>query len=527
MRATCLKLSLSVLLLAGQAVAQQEDADSSPSSPGAALEEGAKLRESGDVKEAIRVLKEGMEAFPDHERIRHALALAYLEAENEFWALKVLREYEQDHPPACNTRAFEAWIHIQQANFDLAEEILDTPGCETPSYAAARQTLLRAHMAAQKGDHGAAKKHMEQARGAERYYEEDKALLDALSARYDPGRMPVASWRIDLAAGWTSNGLAGSPQDPADIGTDTQSSLIQLDARLRVVVPASRMIRPVIEGQVRTVDLLAHTVRPLSYRQPSLRPGLLIGDTTPRLLLTYGVDAVQMMGGDRYEEGPLWFSQGHRFDYELEATDYLFAFGGGGHRTYREAGRTRWEAEQGLALGLPLSDDLRLMAGASARWYRAENEAYDADGATVLGQLQTKLPASLEGRLNASLSYDDYMNSHGYFPGARGDKRRDLQVRIKPGLWSPSWSGLRIGLDYEYSHRSSTAENYAFGDNRVLLHAVWVMDGDRFGANVIPAEGREPLPHGVAASGQLADDVRIRDLMQQDEAVKRGSSCLN
>jgi hypothetical protein len=382
-------------------------------------------------------------------------------------------------------------------------------------------------MAAQTGDHARAKSYTEQASQANRYYEEDKALLDALTTRYDPGRLPVASWRVDLAAGWTSNGLAGSPQDPADIGLDTQSALFQLDARLRIVIPTSTILRPVIEGQVRTLELFAQSVRPLSYRQPSLRPGVLIGDSHPRLLLNYGFDAVQMAGGDRYEQGPLWFSQGHRIDYELEATEYLFAFGGGGRRTYREAGRSRWEGEQGIALGLPLSDGLRLMTGASVRWYRAFNKAYDVNGATVLGQLQSRLPAGLEGRLNASFSYDDYPRSQGYFPHMTRNRRTDLQVRIKPGLWSPSWSGVRVGLDWEYSHRSSTAKDYDFGDNRVLLHGVWVMDWERIRVQSIPAEGREPLPHGVAASGQLEDDVRIRDLIQQDEAVKRGSSCLN
>jgi len=84
-----------------------------------------------------------------------------------------------------------------------------------------------------------------------------------------------------------------------------------------------------------------------------------------------------------------------------------------------------------------------------------------------------------------------------------------------------------VGLDYEFSHRDSTAANYAYQDHRVLLHGVWVMDGDRFGVGLIPAENRQPLPHGVSSAQLETDETRIRDLMQQDEAVKRGSSCLN
>lgn len=525
MRAYRASLMLAFWLGAGVAGAAEVPP---PASPDAALKQAEQLRSANELDEAIDVLKRAVKAFPDHERLRHALSLAYLEDENEFWALKVLRDYEQDHPPACDTRALQAWIHIQQANFDLADEILSIPGCDTPPYVLARQLLLKAHMNAQQGNHEQAEELVREARELGRYYEEDKTLLDAMTARYDPGRLPLASWRADLALGWTSNGLAGSPVDPADVGADTASSLVQLDLRLRTVIPASRTLRPVIEGQFRMLDLAAGTVSALSYRQPSLRPGILIGDTTPRLLLTYGFDAVQIAGSDRYDEGPLWYSEAHRFDYEIEVNDNLFAFGGGGHRWYRESGRTRWEAEQGLALGLPLTDDLRLMTGASARWHRAENEAYDAYGGTLVGQLIHRLPAGLEARLNVSGSYDDYPRSQGYFGGSKGEKRTDSQIRVKPGLWSPLWSGLRVGLDYEYSHRASTAANYEFTDNRVLLHGVWVMDSDRFGVDLIPVEGREPLPHNVSASGELSgDEMRIRDLMRQDEAVKRGSSCLN
>ena len=525
MRAYRASWMLACWLGAGMAWAAEPPA---PTSPEAALKQAESLQSEGKLDEAIDVLKDGMKAFPDHERLRHALSLAYLQDDNEFWALKVLRDYEQEHPPACNTRAFQAWIHIHQANFDLADEILSMPGCDTPPYVLARQLLLRAHMNAQQGQHGEAEKLAREARELGRYYEEDKALLDAMTARYEPGRLPLASWRADLALGWTSNGLAGSPVDPADMGSDTGSSLTQLDLRFRAVVPASRTVRPVIEGQFRMLDLASDTVSALSYRQPTFRPGILIGDTTPRLLLTYGFDAVQISGSDRYDDGPLWYSEAHRFDYEIEATDNLFAFGGGGHRWYRESGRTRWEAEQGLALGLPLTDGLRLMTGASARWHRAENDAYDAYGGTLIGQLIQRLPEGLEARLNVSASYDDYPRSHGYFGGSEGDKRTDGQIRLKPSLWSPSWSGLRIGLDYEYSQRNSTAANYEYTDHRVLLHGVWVMDSDRFGSDLIPVEGREPLPHNVSASGEVSsDEMRIRDLMRQDEAVKRGSSCLN
>ena len=498
------------------------------SAPDAAVRDAAGLRESGDIEGALDVLKAAVQSYPDEERLSHALAATYLADDNDFWALKVLRAYEEAHPPACDTVAFRAWIHLKQANLDLADELLGAKECDRPQEVRARFLLLRSRVAAQRGDAAKSADLAEQARSSSSYYAEDLAALDALRARREPGRQPFATWRIDFAVGWTSNGLAGSPQDPADIGQKTSSSVGVLDARTRLIVPAWPAVRPVLEAQVRAMQLFADNMSALSYRQPSLRPGVLLGATYPRLLITYGFDAVQIAGGDRYDEGPRWYSEGHRFDYELEATDGLFAFGGGGHRWYREAGRTRWEFEQGLAGGTAITGDLRMMAGASARWHRANSRPYDANGGTLLAQLLYRLPGSFEARLNGSISHDDYFRSHGAFSGSVGDKRVDTQVRVKPGLWSPSWSGWRLGLDYELSKRTSTTENYAYVDHRVLLHATWALDTDRFGVEAISAEGREPMHHGVASAGQLSEEeLRIRDLMRQDEAVKRGSSCLN
>jgi len=492
------------------------------------LERAAALRARGDVREAIKVLKDAVRSNPDDQRLRQALAMAYVEDNNVFWALKVLGEYADTHPPACEERALMAWIHLSQANLALADELSSVEGCESPPETHARLLLLRSRIAEQRGDRVQAADLADQARRSPRLYEEDMALLEALRTRDDPGHLPLASWRVDVAVGWTSNGLAGSPVDPVDADEASGTALLSADARLRLVVPAARTIRPVLDVQFRAIEQTDEAVRLLSYRQPALRPGVMFGGGLPRLALFYGVDAVQIEGSDRYEQGPLWYSEAHRVDYELEATDHLFAFGGGGKRTYREAGRTRWEAEQGLAVSVSLGGGHRLMSGASARWNRAQNQAYDQYGGTGIAQLLLALPWRFEGRLNAAVSFDDYPASAGYFAGSEGSARTDWLVRVKPGLWTPSLSGARLGVDYDWSRRNSSAKAYSYADHRVLLHVTWALDSDRTGVEVVPASGRERMRYGVGEAGQMGEEeLRIRDLMRQDESVKRGSSCQN
>ncbi len=492
------------------------------------LEQAAALRVRGDVRGAIAMLKDAVRSNPDDQRLRQALAMAYVEDNNVFWALKVLGEYADTHPPACEARALMAWIHLSQANLALADELSSVEGCESPPETHARLLLVRSRIAEQRGDRVQAADLADQARRSPRLYEEDLALLDALRTRDDPGHLPLVSWRVDLAAGWTSNGLAGSPVDPVDADEAASTALLSADARLRLVVPAARTIRPVLDVQLRAIEQTDEAVRLLSYRQPALRPGLMFGGGLPRLALLYGFDAVQIEGSDRYDQGPLWYSEAHRVDYELEATEYLFAFGGGGKRTYREAGRTRWEAEQGLAVSSSLGRGHRLSLGASARWNRARNQAYDQYGGTGLAQLLLALPLRFEGRLNVAVSFDDYPASAGYFAGAEERARTDWLVRVKPGLWTPSRSGVRLGVDYDWTRRNSSAQAYSYTDHRVLLHVTWALDSDRTGVEVVPASGRERMRYGVGEAGKVGEEeLRIRDLMRQDESVKRGSSCQN
>lgn len=514
-------LALGCLLLLWQGPSLAGAASVRPS-----LEQARQLEQAGQPKQAIDLLKRVRAQHPDDERLTLALAWAYLADNNDFWALRVLHEYDSAHPPACQSRALIAWIHLQQANMDQAAEALADSSCASPPEMKARFDLLRARLALQTGHRHEAREYVQHARQTGRFYEEDVALMQNLEDSLDPGHLPLLSWRLELGTGWTSNGRAGSPVDLATSAQSDPSSPIGLvDARLRALVPVSRLARPMLEGQLRLFGLTDSDVSELSYRQPTLRAGVLLGDTLPRLLVNYTYDAVQFAGGDAYDSGPLWFSEAHRGEFELEASERLVAFGGAGRRIFREAGRTRFEAEQGLAAVFTF-DDTRLMTGMSARWQDAVNEAYDLFGGTVLAQVQVPTAAGLELRGNLSGSMDHYPRSKGYFLGSDGRVRHDWQLRAVAGVWSAASDGFRLGLDYAFSQRWSTADGYDFTDHRVLLHGTWTLDSDRIGRRVVDSRGRVPMRHAVTQGAGAQDHVRIQDLMRQDEAVRRGSSCL-
>jgi hypothetical protein len=93
-------------------------------------------------------------------------------------------------------------------------------------------------------------------------------------------------------------------------------------------------------------------------------------------------------------------------------------------------------------------------------------------------------------------------------------------------LWWPTGSPVRGALEYSYTSRTSTASAYEFDDHRLLAYVRWSLDSDRFGNTVLPRTGRVPLETESGSARERESSASIRELMRQDEAVQRGSSCL-
>jgi hypothetical protein len=482
------------------------------------------LERTGKVDEALERLKSARSDDPSSEPLVIALANAYLVDKNPFWALNVLVEYASTYPPGCQARAWAAWVQIQQANLDEADELLDAPECSARPELAARLLLLRALVAHHRHRPSEVTALLARARSAGTFYAEDRDLLDDLTSRYDPGREPFASWKLDAAVGFTTNGLAGAPVD-ARSKADAESMVVLAGAQLRLVGWNSAPMRPLVEGQIRAQHLTSESDRDYSYRLFSVRPGVLFGRALPRLELRYAAEAVELAGGDRYASGPIWYSESHRLEYDIAATRALSVFGGAGHRAIRDRARTRFELDEGLAWVEPISPRMNVILGASARWYIARASAYSEVGSTVLAQSDLRATEALTVRANLALSGDAYPGSEGYFSSARGRERRELLLKGGIGLWWPATSALRGGLEYTFARRHSTAADYSYVDHRFLLRLQWASDSGLF-STVIPRDGRTALETGTGNATGLSRDASVRELLRQDEAAQRSSSCL-
>lgn len=497
------------------------------STPEATVERAGQLENRGHKDQARELLRRMATLQPKSELLALARADAYLNDKNPFWALKVLSEFMAAHPPACASHALAARIHIQQANLDQAEQLLDTPDCEQTQETKLRSLLLQAQIAELRGDRAAAEARVRQATGLSHRYEEDDDQLRRLVAVYDPYRQPAVSWTLDLAGGGTSHGLAGVPVDLVTPPNLSGSALLAVELRVRALFSQQTNFRTFADAELKATQLLATPNRSLSTRQPTLRVGLMIGRAQPSLVTAYAYDLVHIQGGDAGVAGPGIDSEGHRVEYRLRITPWATAAGSLGGRLFQDSDRTRFESDHGIIANVSLAENVRLMFGASGHVYKAQRRVYDQTGAAGFLGLDVSLQKGFELRETLSLGGDVYPASRGFFDPLHHEQREDLLMRVGTELWSPETHGLRFGMGYAYTNRNSTASDFDYADHRALLHVQWQSDSDQMKTRRITKQGRIPL-HYDESDSKLASQplVEVREILKQDETVRRGSSCL-
>jgi tetratricopeptide (TPR) repeat protein len=486
---------------------------------------------AGRTRDAVKHVKPLANQNPDQPAFARLLARAYLADKNPFWAQRTLQKAIARNERDCLSRTWLAWVHIKSGDLDLAQEALEAEGCPEKPADQARWRLLEAFLARTREDHHLAVLAVSEVPDSGEIYPEDRGLWLFLRGAEDPGWIQPLSFRLELSGGYTSNSKGGSPTDASGKGPD--SGMARMDLFGRLVWPASRLLRPVLEVGLKGHGIATETegARKLSYLEMHARPGFIFGTKFPRILLGYKVDYLVL---NQDLEIQRRFYEANRGEIELE-TGSMTYFAGAGRRIYHYNGRTRFEIDGGLGGSFLLFGRARMLAAFSARYYDAIGDAYDQLGATGLLVSRIEMKWGLIARLGITIGTDYYLNSGGK-PGddAYGtpEERFDLLVKLSAGLWSPMWMGARAGLTYDFAYRDSTADessnNYDYKEHRLLFKIRWSFDLNPWAPEVVEYKGHVPLDYGIGAqAGPGMEEERIQDLLRQDEAARRGSSCVD
>lgn len=468
-------------------------------------------------------LKSVQQSQTADEEVAILLAQAYERRGNHIWAQRTLSRYLEDNPKACNPRLLLAWSKLEQGMVHQARRLLDEAACSAPTEVYARYQLVSAQLALLEARPKRAMELVESARRAPRIYEEDLPLLLYLMRTTAPNHLPTATGKLAFASGWTSNGLASSPTDTGSEG-GTSSPLSLVDAQLRLYPMTLGTLRPLLAGHLRAHQLWAAEASDYSFRTAGLQTGVMLLHPAALLTALVTTDATQIQKGDRYDEGPLWFSESRRLQVELERPGALLLAVGGGRRDFREAGRSRNEFDASVGW-FQTHKSWAFVNGASARYYDAKKDAYDQHGMTFVSQLRVELPAHLAISQSVGIAADSYDLSSGYFVPASNRERRDIQWQTKTAITSPSLYAVRLAAKYELTMRRSSIESFDFTDHRLLLGVDWSYDSDRWGRTTVGKRGRAAAEYVLLSRGTGTEANQLRELMRQDETQRQSSTC--
>jgi tetratricopeptide (TPR) repeat protein len=483
-----------------------------------------RLLRSNDLRGAIEHLRDAAGKFPDDPALPLVLARAYLFEGNLFWAESTLRAALDRRPDDVETRSWLALVHLREGDPGLAKTVLAAgpPPREGPGRS--RRALLGAYLADLEGDDPVGLSLLSGIGRSTPVYPEDRRAFAALGLRLDPWRIEPLSGGLELAAGATSNALAGAPTDPG--GQGTGSGLADGTIRLRFAPGLSPSIRAVFE-----LDGEGHLLAEEKYRElSSLLLGGRVGGLATlgryRALVAYRAEVLHL------DQSPSLYSEAHRGEIEVETTAGGLFFGGAGHRVYRDERRTRNEWDIGLGGPIRAVKGAPAVVGATVRGATARSEAYDLLGASLALAVRFNLPGGVTARLSGSGSWDDYPNSGGpeglLVHGTR-DRRRDLTGKATLGIWLPAWRGLKLGLEGQLSRRDSTADerpgfDFDFTEARARLLVRVELGADPSAPPALSPPGHVPLEWGLGP-GEAGATETIIDLLRQDEELRRGSSC--
>ena len=455
-------------------------------------------------------------------------AKEYEEKGNRVWARRTLTQYLAANEGDCEVRAHLAAMMLRQADYRGAIDVLGREGCPVTSEERTRWLLLEAMAEEQAGNREGAASLLEEAESEPVMYREDRSLFPWLTRRVRPLRTPPLEFRLDLAGGWSSNPLLGSPLDPQSSEGDYASAVTEGNLWAKVATPYAGPARLYAEGLSRFQYLLSDPASDLSYGGWGVKPGVELAWLDVAVRAAYHFDSLFIAASDPHHEAGHWFFEAHRGEFEVDTSLGLMLFGGGGRRTFSTMGRTRWEIDGGVGGAVSLGKGVSVLGAVTGRRRWATTAAYNLKGGTLLGALNFPLFRNFMFKGSVSGGVDWYPDSEGSIAFHSQEARKDIQVRGRLGVWSPFlFSTLKLGATYEPVRRFSTAELYDFTDHSVMLVLGWRGAADPWlPALVAAGADRFPVDYGVTGTGGLADE-RLQDLLRQDEEAQRGSSCLD
>ncbi len=493
--------------------------------PAVATETGAVLELLPRDPHAALTRAETLAAACPAERSAHRLLAAARRASSDLpGAIRGLEDHLAIDPLDCESWSWLAWLELERGDHARAWQVLQAPSCPDTPEMASRFALLEAWLRRDLQDPAAG---AALARVGDRavLLPEDASLWAALQRQLDATWMPRAALDGELGLGATSDAFAGSPVDTTLSGVGSALARLRLSAYL--AAPDLGGVAPFVATDVKGHGIEAEEARELSYLELGGRAGFSFKLGSARMRLAYRREALFLDVPDNSR-----YTLADRGELELELPGKALVLAGGGHREYQDPWRTRRELDAGLVVPFTLAG-FGVTAGMSARSYSAARAVYDQQGLSITAMASHALGHGLSGRLAVLLSGDDYPDSgglEGLIAFGSREKRRDLGARLQLGVARTLGSHLGVAVTLEHARRSSTIDpglygSFAYRETKLMVSVRAALAGNPWRGRPEVAEDHVPLDYGQAPQLLPLDLGGVRDMLRQEEELRRDCGC--
>ncbi len=461
--------------------------------------------------ELINTAKECFDKLKDSKEYIILMAKLYLLDENYFYAKKILFEFYSKNMD-CEIVSLIAYIDFMLNDKESVKESIkicsDTAILSKPLKT--RYEILSALINNNKLD------------TPKMIYPEDQKLFSILNSKFKP----VLSYRVKAkgGTGYTTNAFSSNPLDNT-YEKDASSLLVDYNFGIEFGREISNKLYMTIDTEIKGTQFLNETgafpPSDLSSYSLTLSPKVDYKFGSLLTTLRYRFDTLFLNIDTEYEKAPIQFFEGHRGEVFLNFSSKYTLFVGLGRRYFDEIARGRIETDGGFGYTKAFSENLSSIFLFTIRYYDASSRGYDDLGQSILLRLDYNIIQKLKISQYISLSFDNYLNSTGYF--ADGKTREDKLLRYNIEFQYTILQWLSSYISYTFSYRDSLIDSYNYYDHRLIAGLNLNLTSEKKRPDVFYQHNFEKTYYPIESSENNLQN--LMNLLQENDSIQRGSQC--
>jgi len=468
---------------------------------------------------------------PDfHDTLMLELALAYHQIDNQFWAIRTLKQFDEQSPHYTEALSLQVWFAIQSGNFKEARYLLENEQFDSNPHLANRKRLYTMYMDSMEPgtDTNPSVSDSLPKPIPFRIYEEDRSLFTHLVK--DDLIHPYSVFELDADI---SSGLSSNPYltnefeyDPSIIRQNV--FYWQLGTHIRGIPLSKDSLNLFVEGSLLKNRFYTRWQEPdpaISQFSLNGKLGLTINKRF-EFKLYYAPQLIYLEGGDSYLNDGYWFKEEHTLQASLKPIPNWQHYINIAYTAFRETSRTRFGLEWGQFLSFVIRDWVHIYLLGSVIWHQALHPAYhrlNINAAPILAFFKPPFRITLK----TMLFWDNYYKSAGYYISYEVERNRmdwewDNEIQVQLHVWKD----LTLSLSYAYNHVFSSVPIYESGEHRAyfMVSYRWKLSSPYV---VTEQSGLTDRLTYFEDQEESTQQMQLEELIRREELNRRESSCLN